>query len=250
MRSLLFQRAPFSAGSFLPSLFKKSAQLEYDKEQLRLSKNYNKLMAEQYDEMRKFRHDYKNMLLGLEGFIKDQEWQGLTDYFNTQLKPAELKVDYEQLQLTRLANITNPDIRNLIFAKLAYAGSQKVNFTVEIQSPVQLKIPAQLALVRILGIVLDNAIEELIQLTYGILGFAIIEQPNQVIILIQNNYRTDIESVTALRQKGYSTKGKQRGLGLHNLNELMKYSDVSINSRIEHGVFEQEIIIRKELLKA
>ena len=54
----------------------------------------------------------------------------------------------------------------------------------------------------------------------------------------------DILNIDMLSKKGYSTKGTNRGLGLHNArNILHKYNNVICNTRIEKNYFIQEIQI-------
>lgn len=47
-------------------------------------------------------------------------------------------------------------------------------------------------------------------------------------------------------EKGFSTKGSDRGLGLLNVKEIVNknYINVSLNTCIESGLFKQELIIK------
>lgn len=50
------------------------------------NQRYIELMEKQYKEMRKFRHDYKNILNSLEDFIVDEDYEGLNSYYFNKIK--------------------------------------------------------------------------------------------------------------------------------------------------------------------
>ncbi|MEG1174266.1 GHKL domain-containing protein, partial [Carnobacterium sp.] len=98
----------------------------------------------------------------------------------------------------------------------------------------------------ILGILLDNAIEELETLTYGKLLVGIFTINSDLVFIIQNNVREDIESVHLLKKQGYSTKGETRGIGLANVEELISLEPrLLLETTIKDKLFIQKIIIMK-----
>ena len=96
-----------------------------------------------------------------------------------------------------------------------------------------------------LGIILDNAIEELEVLGKGQLTVACYRRKNMIAFVVQNTCRSDIQQLHELTQPGFSTKGTGRGLGLGNLAEFVTaYSDkFSLQTSIQDGHFIQKLWI-------
>jgi len=102
-------------------------------------------------------------------------------------------------------------------------------------------------MVRILGIILDNAIEELQTLGEGALYIVCIKSEDIIRFTIQNSCRLDMPPLKQLQESGFSTKGERRGLGLSNLYEIINnLSNVSLMTNIEDGQFSQTLIVERD----
>ena len=196
---------------FFNHAMNQSQEVAREKEQFKVSQAFSSMMADQYQEMRKFRHDYKNILLTLEGYIRDQEWQGLADYFHQHIQPTQVSIEV-------------PDDLHLNVAR----------------NPIYL--------VRIIGILLDNAIEALSNQEGGKLALAVFEDQGQVHLIIENDCQEDPGDLNKLLEAGYSTKGSGRGLGLSNALELARESQFQLTTQFANERFTQHLLIRKELL--
>ncbi|MFS7004518.1 GHKL domain-containing protein [Carnobacterium maltaromaticum] len=128
-----------------------------------------------------------------------------------------------------------------------YGLRKKIDVQIEVSENISKNIPIDpVILIRILGILLDNAIEELETLTYGKLLVGIFTINSDLVFIIQNNVREDIESVQLLKKQGYSTKGETRGIGLANVEELISLEPrLLLETTIKDKLFIQKIIIMK-----
>ena len=100
-------------------------------------------------------------------------------------------------------------------------------------------------LVRVLGIILDNAIEEVETIGRGTVSIILIKIDSGVVISVENDCREDIERVHQLREKNFSSKGEKRGLGLYILDEILrKENQIHHELRIENGKFIQKLEIK------
>ena len=93
---------------------------------------------------------------------------------------------------------------------------------VEIPAVVEKINMKSVTLARILGVFLDNAIEECEQ--YGDnakLSMAILEKADRQLIIVKNSCRDNIPTVKQVFTKGFSTKGEGRGLGLASVRQLL-----------------------------
>jgi len=97
----------------------------------------------------------------------------------------------------------------------------------------------------VIGILLDNAIEAAIKCEKPSMKVAVINKENSVLFVIINSIYEEV-LIYKIYEKGYSTKGENRGLGLYNLKQITgKYTNVSIDTIVENGEFKQLLEIAK-----
>lgn len=128
--------------------------------------------------------------------------------------------------------------------------AKEKNIDVQLEIPDQIPAQNSLSLIRMLGIVLDNSIEELDSLKGGTLQVGIFDLEKNYLFIIKNNHRPTIESLHQLQQQGYSTKGTNRGIGLNNLMELSKKeANIALETEITEQFFIQKITVLKDDIK-
>jgi len=198
----------------------------------------------QQSAMQKFKHDQKNILSSLDLYIAEQDWAGLTQYYTSSIKPAFTAITTNEFALEGLVNIKVREIKSVLAAKLNMAQNLGIHVRFDVVNEID-HIPADsVSLVRMLGIILDNAIEELEELGTGTLSVACFKVKTSISFVVQNTCRPDIPPLRQLKQPGFSTKGKGRGIGLGNLSELVNaLPNVALQTSIENGQFIQTIII-------
>ena len=103
-------------------------------------------------------------------------------------------------------------LRNLIYTKLLYAKSRGIVVNIEVSESMFIETDETLSLPRMLGIILDNAIEEAAEIQYGELSVSLIQEELESLIIVENSCRVNIESLVTLKENGYSTKGAERGI--------------------------------------
>ncbi|HDA3940387.1 TPA: GHKL domain-containing protein [Staphylococcus aureus] len=166
------------------------------------------------NEMRKFRHDYVNILTTLSEYIREDDMIGLRAYFNKNIVPMK-----DNLQMNIPISIEIPD---------------------EVSS-INLNM---IDLSRSIGIILDNAIEASTEIDDPIIRVAFIESENSVTFIVMNKCADDIPRIHELFQESFSTKGEGRGLGLSTLKEIADNADnVLLDTIIENGFFIQKVEI-------
>ena len=96
--------------------------------------------------------------------------------------------------------------------------------------------------IRILGILLDNAIEEAVQIHHGKMTIKIVENSEMASYIIQNTIR-DIQKKQGV-VIGTTTKGLGRGKGLVIVKEIIEnYQEVVLNTYIKGEQFIQNLTI-------
>ncbi|MCL2842826.1 MAG: GHKL domain-containing protein [Oscillospiraceae bacterium] len=195
--------------------------------------------------MRKFKHDYQNILISMDSFLEEDDLPGLKQYYATRIKIASEIITQSDFALEGLNKIKVREIKGILAAKLTMAQHLGLDAKFEAVEEID-HIPVNsVALVRILGIILDNAIEELESLGEGQLIVACYKDGTGVTFVVLNTCRSDMQPLHELEQVRFSTKGEDRGWGLHNLAELVAaHSDtLTLQTSIADGNFIQKLWI-------
>ena len=101
-----------------------------------------------------------------------------------------------------------------------------------------------LSIYRTIGILLDNSIEAASKCKDKFINIDIYKEGNKIIIIIENSYKGKID-LDRLNEKYYSTKGKNRGLGLYIINDILKDNDnIKLDQTINGKVFSSILEIK------
>jgi len=207
-------------------------------------KYYTEQIEQQQIVVQQFKHDSKNILLSIEGYLEANDITGLKDYFHTKIKTTTNEAIQDDFNLHRLNKIKVPEIRATIMGKLVAAQSAGINTTLEVEEKIDHISMDSISLVRILGILLDNAIEALNELQTGTLSVACFKQADAVVLIVQNTCKEDLPPLSQLKQAGFSTKGTGRGLGLSNLSKFVgEHPNAVLQTNISEGNFTQKLTI-------
>jgi len=97
-----------------------------------------------------------------------------------------------------------------------------------------------------LGIMLDNAIEASVGHADGEIMSAIFIEKNITVFLIQNNVFEQLPPLWKLKEAGYSTKGKNRGIGLNSLSKIVNRNEnMILETRVLGAVFLQRLTVKR-----
>ncbi|ATH62217.1 two-component system, LytTR family, sensor histidine kinase AgrC [Staphylococcus pasteuri] len=200
------------------------------------------------NEMRKFRHDYVNILSTMSEFIREDDMPGLRQYFNEQIVPMKDNLQTRSLKLNGIEKLKVREIKGLITTKILQAQEKEIAISIEVPDNIERIDMNTIELSRIIGITLDNAIEASEPLDDSLIRIAFFKEEESVTLIIMNKCDDDIPRVHELFEEGFSTKGKSRGLGLSTLKEITDNNEnVLLDTVIENSFFVQKIeIIEKE----
>ena len=208
---------------------------------------YTNELEQHQTAVRNFEHDYRNILSSLDSFIEEDDFAGLKQYYTSKIKVISETITHNHFALEALNKIKIREIKGVLSSKLILAQSEGIDAIIETDGEID-HIPIDtVALVRMLGIIMDNAIEELVSLGHGILRVGCFKEDGEVLFIVQNTCRPDMPSLRELRQSGFSSKGKHRGLGLNNLFEL---SNSIPNLILDTNIVENSFIQRMTIVEA
>ncbi len=202
-------------------------------------------ISKQNEEINQFRHDYLNILSSLESYLEEGDLQALTVYYQQTIQPTRTLFLENASKLSALQKIDHPAIRGIFMTKLLLAQEKGISVHLEMTGKIIFpKHVFDLNLIRILGILLDNAIEEVDALGKGELAVAFFQEKDALVILIQNTVRNPVKPLYQLKKQGFSTKGKGRGYGLSTVDELMSQtSTLLLETTISQHLFVQKLTL-------
>lgn len=214
-------------------------QVEYER-----LREYTENLEVLYNDMRVFKHDYVNILSTMNGYFEQNKLEDLREYFTKKILPLSKKIDSKNIKLGLLSNIKVIEFKGLIAAKILKAQSLGIDVFIDIMESIDYVNMDIIDLCRVIGIILDNAIEASIQCNKPMLKLGIIKKNNSIGIVVINNYKGEQPKIHKIFEKGFSSKGENRGLGLYNLQEILKkYNHTSIDTIINENEFIQNIEI-------
>ncbi|MBH5318047.1 GHKL domain-containing protein [Paenibacillus sp. GSMTC-2017] len=214
-------------------------------EQLIQLKDYTTQLENIYDEFKGFRHDYANILLTLEDGINREDWVQVKDVYEKTVKPTRQLIRNNDYSFIKLRNLHVSEVKSILAAKMLKAEQLKIDVSLEIEEPI-LKIQMDMiSFTRILSILLDNAIEAAATTEQSKIYIVILEDAAIQLIKIQNSSNGNV-NLRRLDERGYSTKGNGRGLGLYIVQQILKQNKfVSIETEDQSNIFSQTLRIRK-----
>ncbi|WP_301704593.1 sensor histidine kinase [Lactiplantibacillus plantarum] len=213
-------------------------------------KNDTRYMSEietHYNELRRFRHDYQNMMLSINEYLKTHDLDGLQQYYSKNIEPVTKRVSDEQYNLEDLSQIKVKSVKSILFSKLSHAQSEGIKVHFDLKEQLEKISVNELDLDIALGIILDNATEAVIGHKNAEIMSAIFIEKNSAVFLVQNTVFEELPPLWKLKTEGYSTKGKNRGLGLSNLSKIVNRNDnMILETRVLGSVFLQRLTIKSE----
>ena len=208
---------------------------------------YTDEIVKLYNEIRGFRHDYAGMLVSMQMAIDSEDLQEIDRVYNEVLVKANQKLRSEKYTYFDLNNIDDSALRSLIAQSIIYARNSGVEFTLEVKDVITRLSMDLLDLVRIMSILLNNAVEGAADSYLKQMEVAVIKMDFETVIVIQNSCKITMTPSEDLFALGFSTKGRNRGLGLNNVKEILdKYDNIILETEMEDNTFRQIIRFKRE----
>ena len=239
----------FISSSLLKNLHIK-IEVEAEKQKLEQQKKYIESLEKNNNEIRKFKHDFNNIILGLEGYITNNEVDNikLRDYFYNNIKDFNTKIELDNIVLSHLNNIKVPSIKNLLTNKIISAQNNDFKVNICIEDEIDDFYVNEMQLSRVLGIFLDNSLEASLELDNNrFLELIILKVNKTIAIQITNTFKNNNLDMDKINESGYSSKGENRGIGLSSANDIISKHNMILNTRVEDNLFKQILTIEGEL---
>jgi two-component system sensor histidine kinase AgrC len=179
----------------------------------------------------------------LRGYIEHEDMEGLRHYFHEEIVKVEQRTLFNNQVFSQLDRLKLIEIKGIIATKILFADEFGIHVNVEVPETIDDISIDKIHLSRVLGILIDNAIEASISMEEPCINLAFLTVSNKLVIVIENRLEGDIE-FNKIFEEGYSTKGNARGRGLPTVRHLLSnYPSIIFNSRTEEQWMIHEIVI-------
>ena len=182
---------------------------------------YNQTLRILHDNVRGFKHDFNNIVTTIGGYVNTDDLDGLRKYYK------QLEEDCEKVNNMYLLNpdiINNPGVYNLLTTKYSDALNKHIKVNLTFLLDLKDLHTNIYEFARILGILLDNAIEAASECEEKAINivFRDDQKNNRNIILVENTYKNKDVNIDNIFGKGVSGKENHTGLGLWEIREILK----------------------------
>ena len=228
-------------------ILKKNHELSLQQAQSAVMQDYTRRMESFYEEIRTFRHDYRNILFTMQLYIDEGNPEELKEYFHKNILNNTAILSDDGFYLGKLHQLEDPAVKSLIYTKLIAILNREINLEVEITDRIPALPMDSLTLCRILGILLDNAMEAAADSLEKELRISIVSTETAVTFIISNSTLPLSVPVSSLLQRGYSSKENHEGIGLSTVIGLLDpIPYASLSTKCEDTVFSQTLEIQKD----
>lgn len=221
-------------------------QKKFEQEYLQ---NYTDEIVSLYNEIRGFRHDYAGMMVSMQTAIDSKDLQEIDRIYNEVFVKANYKLRSDKYTYFDLNNLEDSALRSVIAQSIANARVHDIEYTLEVKDIISPLAMELLDLVRVMSILLNNAVEGALESYRKQMEVAVIKLDSEILIVIQNSRKNRSIKPEEIFNIGYSTKGINRGIGLNNVKEILeKYDDVILETEIDDERFKQIIRFKRNII--
>ena len=198
---------------------------------------YNRNLTEMNDSIRGVKHDLNNIVQAINGYIMVNDFISLKKYFSRLLSECNY---IQSIETLNPEVITNPAIYSLLLNKYNVATEKGIKVSIEIMFDLSEISDYSYDISRILGILLDNAIE------------ASLETEEKKIDVKFSSYNSEKDIDTCkIFEKNFTTKKENgnKGIGLWNVQKILKKNEMlELYTSKTSKYFEQSLRIYKNLI--
>ncbi len=234
---------------FLISSAVKSVKLAKATRSLEDARLYNKNLQVLHDSLRCFKHDIANTMQCIGGYIANDNMEGLKKYYRSVQNECN---NINNLTALDPALINDSGLYSLLTSKYYLAEKDNIKFNVSICTSFdKLDIPS-FVLNKILGILLDNALDASRNSREKEIYFEVKRSPKssnvrKSSIILENSYSNKDVNLDRIREKGYTSKSKEagsHGLGLWEVNKILsKSKNLDLYTSKNEKFFRQQLDI-------
>ncbi|MCR8969738.1 GHKL domain-containing protein [Facklamia sp. 7083-14-GEN3] len=201
--------------------------------------SYTQLLEQSHLNLRKFQHDYKNILLAISGIASDRNWETLDHYLQELEIYSITNLEQDADKFGDIKNVEHPLLKSVLLTKLIAMDQKNIQFRFECTNRIDYIAIHDFDLVRLISIFMDNAIEYLKEQPNGMFSMCIIDDNKKTQVIIKNTLNNDKIPLEKCLQVEYSSKLNHAGLGFKNAGDIVDgYNNMAIHyTKSEEFIF-------------
>lgn len=191
---------------------------------------YEKIITEQG----KANHEFKNQLMVIRGYAQMNSPK-LIEYLDSIVD--DTKKTHSSYLISQLNKFPDGGIKGLLYYKLSLMDDFKIKYDINVETGVKTKlnylsVNMYKNITKILGVLLDNAIDASKQSKSKKIVISVIKEKSNVIFKIYNTYKDEMDIFKF--GTGYTTKGKCHGYGLRLVKDIIENNkDFNIENELD-----------------
>ena len=209
---------------------------------------YSTGLEKNMDDIRSIKHDIKNIFLAMSGFVERSGDAEMQNFYREKISPFANDEIAKSDLYGKLAAINDEQLKAFLFYKTAQAVERGIALDLDISPNFSASVSASgvfleiVDLIRILGILLDNAIEECAVIARGAIAVKLSQNDDLISYTVKNTVGPGTRERGI--KPGVSAKGAGRGAGLIIARSILeKYDSVTLNSYFQEDSFVQSLVI-------
>lgn len=207
---------------------------------------YTAELETSYDALRVIKHDYMNIMTSLKLFIDEKNIDGLQEYYYQEFSELSKSLNADDRIIDQLQRVKIKELKSILLYKLNMATEMGLAVHIEVKFVVGNLPISKMRMCQIIGILLDNAIEASQESSEKVLNLAIISGETKTTVMIENSWVAAAIPMKKFFEKGFSTKGESRGLGLATVDELVeKYEELELTTEVDGERFLQILTVKE-----
>ena len=217
------------------------------KQMLNYVTKYERIITEQG----KANHEFKNQLLVIRGYAQMNNMTKMMSYLDSIIEDQK-KIESNYL-IRELNKFPDGGIKGLLYYKLTMMEEEKIKHIIEVEKGVKtelkgLEVQEYKNITKILGVLIDNAIEEVRKAKEKEIIISVIKEGKNIEIVISNTYKgkIDLEKIGT----GYTSKGKNRGYGLRLVKDIVENkSKYEFSNYLENKYYVSKLVLKTKDIK-
>ncbi|AHF18289.1 putative signal transduction protein with a C-terminal ATPase domain [Leuconostoc mesenteroides KFRI-MG] len=205
---------------------------------------YTTQIEDLYKSINGFRHDYANLIVSLETSIQAGDINQIRSIYEDVLKNSPNVLNHGNHTLGSLTKIDIPAIKSILSNKIILALEKGIHIEFEIEQKWSTCHVDVFDYIRMLGILLDNAIEASEACSVAFINIAFITDniKQEHRLIIENSTNQEFINIGHIFQDGVTSKGANRGIGLSNMQHILSnYEQAHIETEYSNYRFRQTL---------
>jgi len=190
-------------------------------ENAELQKKYTETLEKSLNDWEGYKHGFRNLINTLYGFRKADDLNGLYTHIDTIVN--DLSIENSILEINHSIKNNMPYIYGIVLSKASFAVQNEIDFRVRVNAKIfQLKTLNEVQLSRIVGNLLDNAMEHAKFSAEKRVDMEISNHIREKIRIVIKNSVNEKVDTSKIFKKGFSGKIGHTGFGLYEIQTIIK----------------------------